>query len=137
MLFRADVVKVASALQWLWVGSNRSQPIEVLNRRNDFLRLKVKGRRVRVDFLLFNYLGSESPKIGWTLKKKVGSAVVRNKLKRWCRHSVRQQAVDERTPQADINIIFRNEDKDFYKRLPYSEFDRCFRKGCEIIRKRL
>jgi len=59
---------------------------------------------------------------GWTISKKVGPAVQRNKLKRWCREYFRKSK-HEFSKTYDMNVIFREiNDKNFYKSLKFEEF---------------
>ena len=64
-------------------------------------------------------------RFGWTLPKFVGTAVTRNRLKRWCREYLRKKALkDEKS--LDINFVFKRTNKDFYKNLNYEELDKTF-----------
>lgn len=66
---------------------------------------------------------------GWTISKKVGNAVVRNRLRRWGREFVRGIEND-----VDINFIFKQREKEFYKSLSHDEFKATFNKVFERIR---
>lgn len=78
-------------------------------------------------------------KYGVTASRKVGSAVVRNKLKRWVREYFRSLDTGPnqiRTPiDASINIIFKPIDQGFYKGLKFEEFKKAMDIGLETLRK--
>ena len=59
-------------------------------------------------------------RFGVTIPGKVGTAVIRNRLRRWTREFFKNQT--EALPEVDINVIFRPQPKDFFKSLKYQEF---------------
>lgn len=89
--------------------------------------------------MLLNYQKNTEGQLrfGVTASRKIGSAVVRNKLKRWCREYIRALVVAGNTIEADINIIFKPMDPNFYKGLPHGEFVKALDKGIEVLRKNL
>lgn len=76
-------------------------------------------------------------RFGVTASRKVGSAVVRNKLKRWSREYFRACLTAGKSIEADINLIFKPMDSNFYKGLPYEEFVKAMDKGLGVLRKNL
>ncbi len=67
--------------------------LSVLCRRADFLRVQARGRRFKGRYgVLFalSSLGGPSPKVGFTVSKKIGNAVVRNRVKRRAREVFRE-----------------------------------------------
>jgi ribonuclease P protein component len=68
----------------------------------------------------------ESPagrlRLGWTLPRQVGSAVIRNRLKRWSRVYFRELVKRGESPPVDLNLVFRKTEGDFYKKLSYERF---------------
>ncbi|HEX4925925.1 MAG TPA: ribonuclease P protein component [Bdellovibrionales bacterium] len=111
--------------------------IQVLRRRSDFLALKAKGRRIRPSkWLLINYKPNDLGHVrcGWTIPKKVGKAVVRNKLKRWCRECVRKFTSADVERGLDLNIVILNDsDTDFFKRIKYAEFKEALERGLRSL----
>lgn len=115
------------------VGSKR---LESLKKKSDFQEIKNSGRRIRLNnWLLLNYKKNESAKlrVGMTIPKKIGVAVVRNKLKRWCRECLRH----ENMPGVDINVVFLGSDKNFFKELEFRNFKEAFTQGISRIAKSL
>jgi ribonuclease P protein component len=66
---------------------------------------------------------------GWTLPRQVGTAVVRNRLKRWARVYFRARLKEDQTLPIDLNLVFRKTDGDFYKKLSYERFASVVDKG--------
>jgi ribonuclease P protein component len=67
-----------------------------VRKRPDYLRIQTRGRRVSTPHYLVFALPAEDPaprptaRVGITVSKKVGNAVVRNRVKRWIRESCRR-----------------------------------------------
>lgn len=109
---------------------------------SDFSILLKSGRRkILSPWLMISYKVNECEalRFGCTISKKVGSAVIRNKLKRWTREyflelykepslqpaqNNRAAKKNENIPKIDINLVFRPRSDEFYKALTFSEFRR-------------
>ena len=74
---------------------------------------------------------------GWTIPKYVGNAVVRNRIRRWCREFFRSHLNSGWNPPIDMNVIIRKREKDFYKKLEFSEFNRGLESLVKKVEKRL
>lgn len=61
-----------------------------LKKQSDFDKLFKKGKKVYAKSLMMLYFRSDSFKIGYTVSKKHGKAVKRNKIKRLLRASARE-----------------------------------------------
>lgn len=94
-------------------------------RRSEFLRIQGQGQRIHGRWLIFQFLsgnGRES-RMGITVSKKVGNAVVRNRIKRWIREAFRQhpelrpdRGGSEHSPQArpyDLVVTAKRDATDF------------------------
>lgn len=93
--------------------------------RVHFQQLRKKGYKFQVaPWLLVYFQLTENKKIRilWNLSRKVSHAVVRNRLKRWCREFVRIHLLDVGLNHGlDLNFVFKPQHKDFYKELRYEE----------------
>ena len=68
------------------------QPEERLKKRREFLKVQRTGRKVHLrDLLVFVRRGLDRRRVGITVTKKVGVAVVRNRIKRLVREVWRRQ----------------------------------------------
>jgi ribonuclease P protein component len=98
--------------------------LQSLVRKIDFKNLVERGRRIKASpWLLINYdknsLGSL--RLGCTLGRKVGSAVIRNRIRRWSREWFRKNEV---AIGVDINLFFLEAKKQgFYKTIKHEELD--------------
>lgn len=81
-----------------------------LRKRPDFLRVQRRGRRVKAQHLVACWTASttdrspdRSARFGLTVSRKVGPAVVRNRVKRWLREAIRRHP--RRPTQHDVVFI--------------------------------
>jgi ribonuclease P protein component len=96
-----------------------------LKRSSDFLNIKLRGKRKSLSsWLLMSFKANDVGhlRFGCTISSKVGSAVIRNKLKRWTKEYFRKAIKDGFNPEFDINLVFRPMAKDFYTKLTFSDF---------------
>ncbi|MGE3680502.1 MAG: ribonuclease P protein component [Bdellovibrionales bacterium] len=101
-----------------------------LSRRSDFLSLKSNGRSIHVNsWLIVNLQRTELDEIrcGWTISRQIGSAVIRNRLRRWGKEYLRRWAAQGRGG-LDLNVIFRRRDRSFYSELSHEDFDKVMEK---------
>ena len=83
---------------------------ERLSRKRDFERVFRKGKRMDLPYLRVVYAPNELPfrRIGFAVSKKVGKAVVRNRIKRLLREVFRRNK-DLFPPGCDLVFIPRRE----------------------------
>jgi ribonuclease P protein component len=90
----------------------------------DFDRLKNSGSRFKVSNALlvsFAQNGGERARLGSTIPRYVGIAVVRNRLRRWCREFFRRHGSE--LGGVDVNFIFIKKTSAFYKTTTHSDVD--------------
>jgi ribonuclease P protein component len=85
--------------------------METLRRRSDFLAVGRGSRFVRPGFVVQALMregdsSARPPRFGFTVTKKIGNAVVRNRIRRRLRAAVRAAALHAR-PGADYVLIAR------------------------------
>lgn len=114
-----------------------SDSFESLRKNSDFLELKRLGRRLwATEWLLFSYRSNGAKlRVGFTVSRKVGSAVVRNRLKRRSRDLIRKLQKQGSVFNGDLNIIFKPMPGQFYKNLEYDLFIEGFCKGWKKLTK--
>ena len=82
--------------------------------------LRTTGRKKNLTrWLLVSFRANDIGyfRFGLTVSSKVGTAVVRNKLKRWCRGYIQNSTKVDKLKGVDINVIFRPVSGEFYKKL--------------------
>ncbi len=82
-----------------------------LQRRAEFLRVAAKGRKAAVHGLVLQALArpDDGPaRIGFTVTKKVGNAVIRNRTRRRLREAARLLFRDESVQGVDLVLIGRD-----------------------------
>ncbi len=88
-----------------------AKPPERLKRRAEFLRVAGKGRRASVHALGLQALsrGDDGPaRIGFTVTKKVGNAVVRNRTRRRLREAARLFVRENPVCGVDLVLVGRD-----------------------------
>jgi ribonuclease P protein component len=116
------------------IPSVRPQPIGRMKLRRDFLAANAGVRVPMPPFVLLvmrTDLGL--PRAGFTVSKKVGNAVARNRARRRLREAARLTMPDLAVPSADHIFIARRQEAE----LPFEELLAITRKALEKARKRL
>lgn len=87
-------------------GDERLRPHERLRRRGDYLRCYRTGRRVHGPQATLHFAPNqlEHPRIGITASRKVGRAVVRQRLKRRVREIYRRWSERSQLPPLDVVV---------------------------------
>jgi ribonuclease P protein component len=107
-----------------------------LKRSSDFLKIQLKGKRKTLcPWLVLAYRKNDLGHLryGCTISRKVGSAVVRNRLKRWTREYFRKVAIDGFNPDFDLNFVFRPMSGNFYKELEHHQFIEVMEKSGKLF----
>lgn len=98
--------------------------IHSLRRKSDFQELYATGKTIKVcPWFFIKYKENQEPsnRFGWSISKKIGKAVVRNRLRRWLRNYFRHK---EFSKTLDLNVILLPQTKDFYKNIKWKDFER-------------
>lgn len=103
-----------------------------LKRSSNFKEAASVGKKQKLaSWLTIHIIHSADSKnyFGITASRKVGGAVVRNKLKRWVRNCVRTEKWPAKLDSKTVVFVFRAQpDESFYSKLKYSEFKELFQK---------
>ena len=103
--------------------ANKPQP---LKRTSDYKEIASQGKRLKLSsWLQLHVLPSNDALsyCGITVSRKVGSSVIRNRLKRWVRNCVRAEKWPEQFESKKVVFVFRPQtSKDFYKQLKFKQF---------------
>ena len=82
-----------------------------LTRRAEFLRVAAKGRKAATHGLVLQALRQDTPglaRIGFTVTKKVGNAVVRNRTRRRLKEAARLELAEYPVSGVDLVLIGRD-----------------------------
>lgn len=82
-----------------------------LKTRPQFLRVAGRGRKVAMPGLVLQVLAQDdavAARAGFTVTKKVGNAVVRNRTRRILREALRQVAREEAVGAVDLVLVGRD-----------------------------
>jgi ribonuclease P protein component len=91
--------------------SEQQPPPQRLKRRPEFLRVAAKGRKIPTKGVVVQALAcpdQASVRLGFTVTKKVGNAVVRNRTKRRLREAARLYLREHRVAPADLVFVGRD-----------------------------
>jgi ribonuclease P protein component len=82
-----------------------------LTRRAEFLRVAARGRKVPVPGLVLQALAREDAgpaRLGFTVTRKIGNAVIRNRARRRLRAAARQVLAEQTLAGVDLVLIGRD-----------------------------
>ena len=121
------------------VSNSNKTTLAKLKKRTEFLHVSKNGKRVYAgDYLIINFAPNKlgNMRCGWTIPKYVGSAVTRNKMRRWCREFFREKLMSGWNPSLDLNIVVKRKEKNFFKGVEFATFKENLEKACKKIEKR-
>jgi ribonuclease P protein component len=130
------VQKVGSVLPQPTAQNSSKIKKGFLKRRIDFLKT-YKGRFVRQElFILYGRKNDSSGhRFGITAPKTMGSAVIRNRFKRWSKELYRKINLDEVRDPLDLNVFLGNKrlKKEDFKNAAFKEFAEQFDKSMQSL----
>ena len=103
---------------------------ERLKRRADFLRVAAKGRKAPVSGVVMQALARDDSgpaRVGFTVTKKVGNAVVRNRTRRRLKEAARLVLRGQNVAGVDLVLIGR----DSTRKRPFADLMRDVRRALE------
>jgi ribonuclease P protein component len=101
---------------------------ERLRKRSEFIRLKRTGRRFHNKYFIAEFTAGkfERTRLGVTISKRTGPAVLRNRLKRIIRESFRHNR-QYLSDNVDINIIVKKEAASIHYNDAFSSLQKMFK----------
>lgn len=90
-------------------GDQRLPRSACLRQRGEFDRCYSRGRRRSAATLVVHWAANAEPgaRLGVTVTKKIGTSVVRHRLKRWAREIFRRSAWRATLPGGDLVVHYR------------------------------
>ena len=90
-------------------------PVETIKKRSDFVSATTHGKRLATGTFILqmrkrpeDHPATPAPRFGYTVTKKMGNAVIRNRIKRRLREAVRKAAVNHALPHHDYVLVSRH-----------------------------
>lgn len=111
--------------------------LTAIKKSSDYLEISKLGKRIHLSkWLVLQILDSDDQKsyYGITVSKKVGNAVIRNKLKRWIKNFSKTENWPEELCFKKTVFVFRSQNDGFYKKLEYFELKELFKKTKKLIK---
>ncbi|MBF0852892.1 ribonuclease P protein component [Gluconobacter wancherniae] len=105
-----------------------------LKKRPQFLRVAGKGRKVATPGMVTQVLqedGANEARVGFTVTKKVGNSVIRNRTRRRLREALRLVAREDGLPSGDFVLIGRDGTRKRKFPLLVEDLRKALRKGTE------
>ncbi|KXV27446.1 ribonuclease P protein component [Gluconobacter japonicus] len=105
-----------------------------LKKRPQFLRVAGKGRKVATPGVVVQILQDDAQpesRVGFTVTKKVGNSVIRNRTKRRLREALRLVAREDGLPMGDFVLIGRDGTRRRDFSLLQEDLRKALRKGAE------
>lgn len=102
-----------------------------LKKSSKFKEVSSSGKRIYLSSWVFLLALTSEDKVsyfGITVSRKVGNAVVRNKLKRWVRNFVQSDKWKKNFEGKTIVFVFKPQKEGFYSQLQFKEFTELFNK---------
>jgi ribonuclease P protein component len=98
------------------MDNGTTSKLTTIQHRSDFLLAAAKGKRFIAGTFILQMLGrqephpsgTQAPRVGYTVTRKIGNAVIRNRTKRRLREAVKKAATPHMLPGHDYVIISRH-----------------------------
>lgn len=106
-----------------------------MKKRPQFLRVAGKGRKVATPGMVVQLLpgdGAAETRVGFTVTKKVGNSVIRNRTRRRLREALRLVAREDGLPSGDFVLIGRDRTRRRDFSLLKDDLRQALRKGLDV-----
>ncbi|MBF0890083.1 ribonuclease P protein component [Gluconobacter sp. LMG 1744] len=106
-----------------------------LKKRPQFLRVAGKGRKVATPGMVVQILPDDTAtetRVGFTVTKKVGNSVIRNRTRRRLREALRLVAREDGLPSGDFVLIGRDKTRGREFSLLKDDLRQALRKGLDV-----
>lgn len=116
-----------------------NKPYQSIRKNSEFLDLKNNGQKTWASsWMLLSYEKSNDSisNIGISISKKVGNAVIRNKMKRWVRAEISKFLKSKPSLILRLTIFIKPMSPDFYKKMSFDTFQKAFDNGTKQIEKK-
>lgn len=119
-----------------------SKPFHSINKNSDFLYLKESGIKFwAASWMLISIDADYDPKslksqVGFILSRKVGNAVIRNRVKRWLREEIAVFLKENPQLKVKFSVFIKPMSNDYYKKMSFVSFKKVLNNGIKFVQRK-